>query len=140
MKKFSFFIALVTILMVGFVACSNDDEKNDGQKEIPSVDSLVGDAPYTPISITNMPQWLEEKLAGVKESDYMKLQPFRVFKGMVGDKTIYFINDPFASCVYCEVYDETGNNINDISLIQSVKNWVCIYLIPNATGTGDDII
>jgi len=92
---------------------------------------MVDDAPYTPMAIIDMPQWLADKLARVKESDYMNLQPLRVFKGMADGKILYFINDPFDSCIYCEVYDEMGTNVNDISLIQSAKDWTCIYLIPN---------
>lgn len=124
-------VVLAFMLLVGFVACGSDEEQKEGQNAIPGVASLVANATYNPMSEAEMPLWLAEKLTAAKKTTYHYLLPLRVYKGTTGGKTIYFINDPYASCMFCDVYDETGYNfdfsVDDVSMLESVKDWVCIY-------------
>ena len=114
------------VLLPVISACSSDDKQENQDKPL-TVDSPVGVVPVHLISEADMPQWLAEKLVVAKKDNYSPLLPLLVLKGSSNGEHIYFINNPYANCLFCEVYDEKGLSINDVAIIESAKDWVCIY-------------
>ena len=116
-KKLVFIISGLLLFMV--MGCSSDDNGNTPS----TVDFYGTEIPYSPKSISDMPDWI---------APYLQTDSYcMVCIGTKDHEVIYHVNNLFSSSLYGWFFDKDGNGINvntDIqSFVKEIKDWKCIY-------------
>ena len=124
---------LVGLLLPAMTACSSDD---DSAKNILNPGDNVyfqyieADVPYSPIEISEMPQWLQDRVS----NPIIGANRVTVYSGSL-DGIDYYNMEPenWAESYYNPVFrDKEGNIIDkdqETSPIYSITNWTCIYYV-----------
>ena len=124
---------LASLLRFTMTACSSDD---DSAKNIlkPGDDVyfqyIEADVPYSPIEISEMPQWLQSRVS----NPLIGANRVMVYAGSL-DSEVYYNIEPetYANSYYNPMFrDVNGNLLNkdqEASLISKIINWTCIYFI-----------
>lgn len=83
--------------------------------------------------------WILKKITEIEtlNSKDISIIKVKVFQGEWNNRSVYFISNNLASCKYCEVYYEDGENIvwteyNWDNFGATSKNWKLIYEYGNA--------
>jgi len=139
MKK-GLFILLAALMMVG-VSCSDNDEKDmetGDRVEIPdfvSVNCVDVKAPVKLVDKSEMPSWIVEKIAPLKISLSAQGPLYCILRLTWKGQKLYYIQNPLNSCILCDLYDETGENVEMESqdmvtdFMENSKDWTCIYIV-----------
>ena len=118
MKKYML-ICLALTMTLSFGACSSDDDA------------------VTDYSYEELPAWLIPQAQKMAEShkgytgDPTLISHISIATGIHGEK-VYRIYSVLSSCIYCDLYDENGNNVayQDVfgdKDIDSEGGWVIIF-------------
>lgn len=130
MKKIFFTISLL-LLTLGFVACSDNDDESQGD-----VGSL-SEAPASLVEKADMPTWLGDMVENYEKEGVALV---RVYQGTWKGESIYYIDNPLNSCVYCTFYDAQGRLYADENMTEGfvqMKTWKLIYIVQMPTIVGD---
>ena len=144
MKKYLFAFMSV-LLLVGMAGCGSDgDEVNDfiDDTTVTSdsgtivVSSVLEKYSVKLVEKGQLPTWLIERIEFY--SDPRKAPYINVFRGDDQKSTLYFIENPYSSSVFTELYDAQGMKINVFENDETYRtylnylsglDWVCIYVL-----------
>ncbi len=124
---------LVGLLLLAMTACSSDD---DSAKNILNPGDNVyfqyieADVPYSPIEISEMPQWLQSRIS----NPLIGANRMAVYVGSL-DSEVYYNIEPetFADSYYNPKFRDINGNLLDKNqgarLAYKITNWKCIYYI-----------
>jgi len=120
------FIGLLT--MTGFASCSSTDE-DEGKQENTVMGTFL-DIPCEKVSSESLPEWLVTRVGSLDELTGMRIEVYQFeWNGSIW----YFISNPLNSCMFCEIYDKSGNNadgqeeISKDELLRASTNWKFIF-------------
>lgn len=146
MKKYLFAFMSV-LLLVGMAGCGSDgDEVNDSIDDTTVtsdsgtivVSSVLEKYSVKLVEKGQLPTWLIERIEFY--SDPRKAPYINVFRGDDQKSTLYFIENPYSSSVFTELYDAQGMKINVFENDETYRtylnylsglDWVCIYVLRN---------
>ena len=151
MKKYLFAFMSV-LLLVGMAGCGSDgDEVNDSIDDTTVTSDSVENKDSTIVVSSvlekysvklvkkeQLPTWLIERIEFY--SDPRKAPYINVFRADDQKSTLYFIENPYSSSIFTELYDAQGMKINvfeDGETYRTYLNylsgldWVCIYVLRN---------
>ena len=146
MKKY-LLVFMSVLLLVGMAGCGSDgDEVNDSIDDTTVtsdsgtivVSSVLEKYSVKLVEKGQLPTWLIERIEFY--SDPGKAPYINVFRGDDQKSTLYFIENPYSSSVFTELYDAQGMKINvfeDGETYRTYLNylsgldWVCIYVLRN---------
>ena len=146
MKKYLFAFMSV-LLLVGMAGCGSDgDEVNDSIDDTTVtsdsgtivVSSVLEKYSVKLVEKGQLPTWLIERIEFY--SDSRKAPYVNVFRGDDQKSTLYFIENPYSSSVFTELYDAQGMKINVFENDETYRtylnylsglDWVCIYVLRN---------
>ena len=144
MKKYLFAFMSV-LLLVGMAGCGSDgDEVNDSIDDTTVtsdsgtivVSSVLEKYSVKLVEKGQLPTWLIERIEFY--SDSRKAPYVNVFRGDDQKSTLYFIENPYSSSVFTELYDAQGMKINVFENDETYRtylnylsglDWVCIYVL-----------
>ena len=149
MKKYLFAFMSV-LLLVGMAGCGSDgDEVNDSIDDTTVTSDSVENKDSTIVVSSvlekysvklvkkeQLPTWLIERIEFY--SDPRKAPYINVFRGDDQKSTLYFIENPYSSSVFTELYDAQGMKINVFENDETYRtylnylsglDWVCIYVL-----------
>ncbi len=134
MKKDYFVLGLiVALVLLAMTACSSED---DSAKNILNPGDNVyfqyieADVPYSPIEISEMPQWLQSRIS----NPLIGANRMAVYVGSL-DSEVYYNIEPetFADSYYNPKFRDINGNLLDKNqgarLASKITNWKCIYYI-----------
>ena len=131
--------------MVGMAGCGSDgDEVNDSIDDTTVtsdsgtivVSSVLEKYSVKLVEKGQLPTWLIERIEFY--SDPRKAPYINVFRGDDQKSTLYFIENPYSSSVFTELYDAQGMKINVFENDETYRtylnylsglDWVCIYVL-----------
>lgn len=120
------FVGLLT--MTGFAGCSSTDEEEGKQEK--TVMGTLGDIPCEKVSFESVPEWLVTRVDSLDKLTGMRIEVYQFeWDGSIW----YFILNPLNSCMFCKIYDKSGNNVDgqeEISkdeLLKASTNWKFIF-------------
>ena len=127
---------ILSLFLFMIIGCSQSDSVIiDEEKFI----GILKSAPYAEIPKENLPHWLVETIDDYENSKEMVIyafSPVTIHKGEWKNRTVYIVNDPLSSCVFCYIYYEDGkkivltdDEIYSLDFQNSSKNWVIIWKI-----------
>ena len=146
MKKYLFAFMSV-LLLVGMAGCGSDgDEVNDSIDDTTVtsdsgtivVSSVLEKYSVKLVEKGQLPTWLIERIEFY--SDPRKAPYINVFRADDQKSTLYFIENPYSSSVFTELYDAQGMKINVFENDETYRtylnylsglDWVCIYVLRN---------
>ena len=132
-KSLLLFGILVSLLVFTMTACSSD---NDSAKNIlKSGDDvyfqyLQANVPYSPIEISEMPQWLQSRVS----NPLIGANRVIVYAGSFDGETVYDI-EPYswADNIYVpRFWDKDGNMLDqnqETDIVSKINNWKCVYYV-----------
>ncbi len=127
MKSTILHIILALFLCVGITGC-NDDKDNMPKVEITTL--FFGQVPLNIVPKKTLPSWLIAKVNKLETPDAIEI---KVCRGQWRNQTVYYIENPISSCMFCDLYYKNGTKIqlgNElVDFHKNSKNWVCIYVI-----------
>jgi hypothetical protein len=124
---------LVALILLAMTACSSED---DSAKNILNPGDYIyfqyieADVPYSPIEISEMPQWLQSRIS----NPLIGANRMAVYVGSL-DSEVYYNIEPetFADSYYNPKFRDINGNLLDKNqgarLASKITNWKCIYYI-----------
>ena len=124
---------LASLLLLAMTACSSDD---DSAKNILKPGDNVyfqyieADVPYSPIEISEMPQWLQSRVS----NPLIGANRVIVYAGSFDGETVYDIEpDSWADSIYVpRFWDKDGNLLDqnqETDIVSKINNWKCVYYV-----------
>lgn len=93
----------------------------------------VKNAPYIEIPKKDLPEWLVFKINNEIEASSPLFSKVQIFVCVWKFRPVFFILDPFNSCMFCDVYYKSGKRIEWASTEMAEnfclksENWILIY-------------
>lgn len=143
MKLKLFYLSLMLALLMSFVCCSDNEEKEVVKNEVlatPDSVFVIFLEHMVPVKLNDkseIPSWLIEKTPPEVITNFIKEPLYCIFRFKWKEMIWYHIQNPINSCIMCDIYDECGNQIvfetqdNIIDLLDNSKEWTCIYILNN---------
>ena len=127
---------LIMLSTVVLMSCGANDDNVETDNETVLL-MILKDAQTQFQEKKDMPQWLVDKIDWM-ENNRKSVPWASIYQGKWNEKTIYFIENPLNSCLFCNVYDEEGQGFdwtlyNFVDICKSASEWCCIYYISPIT-------
>ncbi|PID94107.1 MAG: hypothetical protein CSA94_02350 [Bacteroidetes bacterium] len=111
---------------MGIAGC--DDNKDNAQNF--EITTSFGKIPLRAVPKKTLPSWLIAKVNELETPDAIAI---KVCRGQWKNQTVYYIENPISSCMFCDLFYENGTKIklgNElVDFHKNSTNWVCIYVI-----------
>jgi hypothetical protein len=107
----------------------NSDEPEKTTVGASLAEALERSAPVGLVPKESLPGWLIEKINDL-EAGHDGVVDINFWKGQHYGEDVYFIHNPYNSCIGCEFYSKTGERPrNRENIWTDSDNWVMVYRI-----------